>query len=164
MTRMLPGVFVCSCVLAAQVAAAQPAPPPVPPAPPAPAAPAAPDFPAAVVVPPVPPKPFPLAALPPIPPMPPLPAVTADPATLQHGAQLYTRYCMVCHGAAAVAGAGIPDLRHSAYLQSADAFRRPPLEGLLEGRGMPSFAGSLDREAIDSIRAYVIHSARDTSK
>ncbi|MCZ4129770.1 PQQ-dependent dehydrogenase, methanol/ethanol family [Stutzerimonas balearica] len=98
------------------------------------------------------------------PPMPPLPDVTADPATLQQGAQLYTRYCMVCHGAAAVAGAGIPDLRYSAYLQSAEAFRRPPLEGLLQARGMPSFAGSLDQDAVESIRAYVIQSARDTAR
>jgi alcohol dehydrogenase (cytochrome c)/quinohemoprotein ethanol dehydrogenase len=71
---------------------------------------------------------------------------------------------MVCHGAAAVAGAGIPDLRYSAYLQSVEAFRRPPLEGLLEARGMPSFAGSLDQAAVESIRAYVIQSARDTAR
>ena len=94
-------------------------------------------------------------------PLPPLPALDADAAILQTGAQLYTRYCMVCHGAAAVAGAGIPDLRHSPYLQSAEAFRRPPLEGLLEARGMPSFAASLDQAGVEAIRGYVIQSARD---
>ncbi len=96
------------------------------------------------------------------PPMPPLPKLSADASTLQHGAQLYTRYCMVCHGAAAVAGAGVPDLRRSPYLQSADAFRRPPLDGLLETRGMPSFSSSLDEAGVEAIRAYVIQSAMDT--
>jgi HEAT repeat protein len=75
MTRMLAGMFVCSCVLAGQVALAQPPPaaPPVPPLPPVPPAPPAvflPDLPLAIVVPPVPPTPFPLAALPPLPPLP----------------------------------------------------------------------------------------------
>ena len=29
---------------------------------------------------------------------------------------------------------------------------------------MPSFAGSLDQAAVESIRAYVIQSARDTAR
>ena len=63
MTRMFAGVFVCSFVLAGEVASAQPA--PVPPVPPAPPAAVMPDF----IAPPVPPTPFPWAALPPLPPL-----------------------------------------------------------------------------------------------
>ncbi|BDX20134.1 alcohol dehydrogenase [Halopseudomonas aestusnigri] len=103
-----------------------------------------------------------MPAIPERPEAPPLPAVQASPTQLQSGAQLFTRYCMVCHGAGAVAGGGIPDLRYSPYLQSDELFRLPLLQGTLQQRGMPSFADTLNGEDVSSIRRYIIDSAGNT--
>lgn len=93
------------------------------------------------------------------PPAPALPSIDANIEDIQHGGQLYTRYCMVCHGAAAVAGAAIPDLRYSPYIQDKELFSLPLLEGILQKRGMPSFADTLDRSNAEDIRSYIIKSA-----
>ncbi|WP_218278823.1 PQQ-dependent dehydrogenase, methanol/ethanol family [Pseudomonas sp. MYb185] len=90
--------------------------------------------------------------------VPALPAIEASNEEIQRGGELYTRYCMVCHGAAAVAGAAIPDLRYSPYIQSGELFSLPLLEGILQQRGMPSFARTLDAASAEMIRSYVIHS------
>jgi len=66
---------------------------------------------------------------------------------------------MQCHGAAAVAGGGMPDLRHSPYLSEAALFRRPLLDGLLAARGMPGFAQTLTTADADAIRHYIIRMA-----
>ena len=58
-----------------------------------------------------------------------------------------------------VAGGGMPDLRYSPYLAAAEAFRRPPLDGVLATRGMPAFSDSLQAAEVDAIRAYVIRMA-----
>ena len=62
-------------------------------------------------------------------------------------------------GSGAVAGGGMPDLRYSPYLAAAEAFRRPPLDGVLATRGMPAFSDSLQAAEVDAIRAYVIRMA-----
>ncbi|WP_150303679.1 PQQ-dependent dehydrogenase, methanol/ethanol family [Pseudomonas saliphila] len=97
------------------------------------------------------------------PPAPALPSIDADNEDIQLGGQLYTRYCMVCHGAAAVAGAAIPDLRYSPYIQDQELFSLPLLEGILQKRGMPSFAGTLDHSTVEQIRSYIIHSAANVN-
>ena len=43
---------------------------------------------------------------------------------------------------------------------SRESFAKVVLEGALESRGMVSFADSLSPEQVESIRAYVIASAR----
>ena len=80
-------------------------------------------------------------------------------AQVELGGMLYAHYCMHCHGAGAVAGGGMPDLRYSPYLAAAEAFRRPPLDGVLATRGMPAFSDSLQAAEVDAIRAYVIRMA-----
>ena len=80
-------------------------------------------------------------------------------AQVEHGGMLYAHYCMQCHGAGAVAGGGMQDLRSSPYLAAEGAFRRPLLDGVLAARGMPAFGDSLQAAEVDAIRAYVIRMA-----
>jgi alcohol dehydrogenase (cytochrome c)/quinohemoprotein ethanol dehydrogenase len=90
------------------------------------------------------------------------PADEGTQAQVQHGAALYARYCMQCHGAGAIAGGGMPDLRHSPYLAEAGLFRRPLIDGVLAPRGMPAFGDALQAMDADAIRAYVIRMAHAT--
>ena len=53
----------------------------------------------------------------------------------------------------------MPDLRYSPYLAAEEAFRRPPLDGVLATRGMPAFSDSLRAEDIDAIHAYIVRMA-----
>jgi quinohemoprotein ethanol dehydrogenase len=92
------------------------------------------------------------------------PADAGSEQAVTLGGQLYAHYCMQCHGAAAVAGGGMRDLRYSPYLDDAALFRRPPLEGLLAKRGMPDFSTSLQAEQVDAIRAYIIRMAHVLAK
>lgn len=87
------------------------------------------------------------------------PPDTGIEAEVAHGAARYARYCMQCHGAAAVAGGGMADLRHSPYLSEAALFRRPLLDGLLAARGMPDFAQTLTTADADAIRHYIVRMA-----
>jgi alcohol dehydrogenase (cytochrome c)/quinohemoprotein ethanol dehydrogenase len=87
------------------------------------------------------------------------PPATGTEAEVAHGAARYARYCMQCHGAGAVAGGGMPDLRQSPYLSEAALFRRPLLDGLLAARGMPGFAQTLTTADADAIRHYIIRMA-----
>jgi len=102
------------------------------------------------------------AVLPPLPPVPPLPEPPEDFGTAQQidaGMRLYGRYCAICHGAAAIGGGVLPDLRHSALAGSADAFRNVVLDGAYLDKGMASFAEVLSREDAESIRAYLVNQA-----
>ncbi|WP_341649432.1 c-type cytochrome [Thauera humireducens] len=87
------------------------------------------------------------------------PADEGTEGQLQQGGALYARYCMQCHGARAMAGGGMPDLRHSPYLTDAALFRRPLIDGVLAARGMPDFGKTLQPAQADAIRAYVIRMA-----
>src|SRR4030095_2194011 len=60
------------------------------------------------------------ARLPPVPPLwehtPPTPPDTANAATITTGFELFSRFCLPCHGNAAVGGGGVPELRKSPFL------------------------------------------------
>ena len=90
------------------------------------------------------------------------PADEGTEGQIQQGGALYARYCMQCHGAGAMAGGGMPDLRHSPYLTDAALFRRPLIDGVLAARGMPDFGKTLQPGQADAIRAYVIGMAHAT--
>lgn len=101
-------------------------------------------------------------ALPPLPPeqeIPELPELTASKETVDKGREIYHRNCAVCHGAAAVGGGVLPDLRRM------DANRRLLFDrivrGGLPGRGMPGFADVLSAEDVRAINAYVLKRAWD---
>jgi quinohemoprotein ethanol dehydrogenase len=86
------------------------------------------------------------------------PPDTADANTVAAGADLFGRYCSVCHGQAAVSGGITPDLRHSSFLTN-DVWYQVVLNGILQDAGMASFGKVLDQPKATAIRAYVIHAA-----
>ena len=55
----------------------------------------------------------------------------------------------------------LPDLRKSGTLGNARSWQAVVREGILNDRGMASFAGSLSEEEAEAIRAYVIHRANE---
>ncbi|WP_296680617.1 PQQ-dependent dehydrogenase, methanol/ethanol family [Novosphingobium sp.] len=105
------------------------------------------------------------AKLPPIPPMakqvldPPPFVGTAEQVAL--GSDLYGRYCVVCHGDAAISGGLVPDLRHSGAIASADAIKAIVLGGALKHNGMVSFKDGLTPDDAEAIRQYLIKRANE---
>ena len=89
------------------------------------------------------------------------PPFTGTAAQVAHGADVYGRYCGVCHGDAAIAGGVNPDLRHSGVLESAEAIRMVVLGGALKSQGMVSFAPTLNRADVEAVRQYLIHRANE---
>ncbi|MBX9884407.1 MAG: c-type cytochrome, partial [Novosphingobium sp.] len=89
------------------------------------------------------------------------PPFTGTAAQAAHGGQLYGRYCMVCHGDAAVSGGLNPDLRHSGTLGSAEALKAVVLGGQLHELGMVSFKSALKPADAEAIRMYLIKRANE---
>jgi quinohemoprotein ethanol dehydrogenase len=87
------------------------------------------------------------------------PAPTASDALVVQGSALFERRCYVCHGSRAISGGEVPDLRYSAALRDADAFRAIVLEGALAVNGMPGFARDLQASDTEALRAYIIERA-----
>ena len=81
--------------------------------------------------------------------------VVAAATDISAGADLYATYCMVCHGAGAVGGGVIPDLRYSSDAVR-DAWEAIVLQGAFSGKGMASFADSLSAEQARQIKLYVM--------
>ena len=82
-----------------------------------------------------------------------------EPDQHQLGMQRFAENCHFCHGAFAVSGGVIPDLRWSAISANEQAWDQVVREGALTKQGMVSFAGHLTKEDTDAIRAYVIQQA-----
>jgi quinohemoprotein ethanol dehydrogenase len=79
------------------------------------------------------------------------PTVPAE--TIAEGELLFARNCMACHGAGAVGGGVIPDLRHISPEVKA-GFGAIVRDGALRARGMPGFP-RLETGQIDAILAYL---------
>lgn len=90
--------------------------------------------------------------------------ITPDPAAVAKGFATYDRYCVHCHGAGAVGGGVLPDLRYSAMPLSQEAFKSVVFDGVLSERGMISFASELSPEDIENIRLYVINRNQQARK
>jgi len=88
----------------------------------------------------------------------------ADAATIADGEQNFLRYCMVCHGAGAVGGGVLPDLRKSGTIASKEAWKSIVMDGVLKDRGMVSFTSVINPETADNIRAYIINRAEVAAK
>ena len=105
-----------------------------------------------------------------LPPPPVRPELPAPPeqfgsdAQIQAGAALFMRTCAGCHGVGAISGGVLQDLRHSAMLADAEAWRGIVIEGALQDLGMVSFAQVLSAEDAESIRAFVVHQANVTAQ
>jgi alcohol dehydrogenase (cytochrome c)/quinohemoprotein ethanol dehydrogenase len=89
------------------------------------------------------------------------PAFTGTAAQVAQGAGLFQRYCSVCHGDAAVAGALNPDLRRSGLIGDPKAVRAIVIEGKLQHQGMVSFKAALKDADAEAIRQYVIKRANE---
>lgn len=87
-----------------------------------------------------------------------LPVATAMSA----GKQVYSRYCIACHGIDAVSGGVLPDLRRSPVVFDQALFNAVVREGARAARGMVSFASELTPEETEAVRAYVIERARES--
>ena len=85
------------------------------------------------------------------------PVIKVSEQDAQRGAALYGRFCLMCHGVAAAGGA-IADLRRSARLHDAAAWRQVVTGGITTV-GMPGFAGDVSEEEAELIRAYVARQA-----
>jgi len=102
--------------------------------------------------------------------MPTLSATNSAPEILDKGFSIYDRYCVNCHGAGAVGGGVIPDLRYSAITASKEVWREVVFNGILSEQGMVSFNKELSEDDIETIRHYVIsrnqyaHSIGDTQR
>ncbi|MEH6551945.1 MAG: PQQ-dependent dehydrogenase, methanol/ethanol family [Pseudomonadales bacterium] len=89
---------------------------------------------------------------------PPVPAdISAE--EIERGAHLYQRFCARCHGASAVSGGSVPDLRRLDshwYVQFDDVVRG----GLMESSGMPRFDDVLSEQDALAVKAYVLREAQ----
>ena len=88
--------------------------------------------------------------------------MTASAEVVNGGRTLYTAYCAVCHGGAAVSGGVIADLRH--LNQNKHAAFVGIVQNGLTSKGMPSFAGVLKDDEIKAIQAYVVQRAQDAKQ
>ncbi|WP_298286830.1 PQQ-dependent dehydrogenase, methanol/ethanol family [Novosphingobium sp.] len=88
------------------------------------------------------------------------PPLVGTPATIAQGANLYGKYCTVCHGDAAIGGL-LPDLRHSAMNTDYTAWQTVVHDGALVDNGMIGWSKYMTKEQIESIRHYVIKRAHE---
>ena len=84
------------------------------------------------------------------------PAATASSEQVAAGVPLYETYCGTCHGGGVIGVGILPDLRRSAYIADANAFRSVLLDGALQAKGMASFDAVFDADDVEGIRAYII--------
>jgi glucose dehydrogenase len=88
------------------------------------------------------------------------PAAFGNAQTLQHGEEVYGRFCSTCHGADGLSRGMFPDLRYSPALATNAAFGQVVLEGARTQNGMVSFAKALKAEDVEAIRAYLVGRAQ----
>ena len=80
-------------------------------------------------------------------------------AQVRAGEPLFMRFCAICHGAFAISGGVIPDVRHSALIAGSASFESVVLGGALQENGMASFAEALNEQEVEAIRAYIVRQA-----
>lgn len=84
-----------------------------------------------------------------------VPDETFTAEAVARGGALYGN-CVACHGYGTYTNDEVvPDLRRSAMLLSKDAFAEVVLKGILESRGMVSFADRLSESDVEALRAYL---------
>lgn len=86
------------------------------------------------------------------------PPINATDDEIAHGKFMYHKYCGVCHGPGARSGGVIPDLRFMVPGKHI-VFEDIVLGGILQERGMVSFASSLTKEDSRAVHQYVISEA-----
>lgn len=87
------------------------------------------------------------------------PGLTLAPRKVAQGEYLYNSSCVACHGVAAKAVGGAPDLRASAAAADRETFGTILKDGALATRGMPRF-DDLNTEEVDAVYQYIRSTAR----
>jgi PQQ-dependent dehydrogenase (methanol/ethanol family) len=102
------------------------------------------------------------ASLPPVPPraVPVPPPLEASADTVARGELVYVQHCLICHGAGAISGGSVPDLRMMTAETHAQ-FEAIVLEGIRGSRGMVAFADLLSPDDARAVHAYVIKRANE---
>jgi quinohemoprotein ethanol dehydrogenase len=89
--------------------------------------------------------------------------LAASRREIEKGRVLFAAFCARCHGAEAVSGGSVPDLR----------FAAAPIHGMFEEivrggarreMGMPSFSEDLTSPQVRFIHAYVLDRARESAR
>ncbi|WP_149304707.1 PQQ-dependent dehydrogenase, methanol/ethanol family [Pareuzebyella sediminis] len=81
--------------------------------------------------------------------------IEATVVELEHGGQLFQRYCGKCHRG----GGSIPDLTYSTP-QIFESFQQIVGEGALLGLGMPNFGDRLSEDDIGDVKNYILSVAQ----
>jgi quinohemoprotein ethanol dehydrogenase len=86
----------------------------------------------------------------------------ATPEQIQHGSQLYLRYCSSCHGGGGkpVGGGTIPDLNFSTPAVF-EMFSGIVSDGAFLEKGMPKFNDRLGEQDILDIKNYILSNAKN---
>ncbi|MDA0821399.1 MAG: PQQ-dependent dehydrogenase, methanol/ethanol family [Proteobacteria bacterium] len=87
------------------------------------------------------------------------PNFVIDPTLAEHGKEVYSQSCFLCHGGGAVSGGLAPDLRASPIGLAREAFADVLIKGAKLANGMPRFPKFTDRE-VDGLMHYVRTEAR----
>jgi quinohemoprotein ethanol dehydrogenase len=87
------------------------------------------------------------------------PAIDATPAQVENGKYLYAGTCMVCHGALAVSGGVVPDLRRLSA-EKHSIFKQIVFDGVIHTAGMPKMGDLLGEQDVHDIQAYIIERAK----
>ena len=93
--------------------------------------------------------------------MPKPPAPIEDQASIARGEDLYHWECHMCHGAGAVGGGVLADLRYMSE-ETHEKFNAITLGGLYTEKGMVGFASRLSEQDAKDIHAYLIQRANET--
>jgi quinohemoprotein ethanol dehydrogenase len=93
------------------------------------------------------------------------PPSTASADVVKHGAEAYTQYCSVCHGADGVQQRGtFPNLMVTPLLHTQEGFDQVVLQGGRVEKGMGNFSKDLKPEDSVAVREYLISRANVLKK
>ncbi|MDC0587100.1 PQQ-dependent dehydrogenase, methanol/ethanol family, partial [Gammaproteobacteria bacterium] len=93
--------------------------------------------------------------------MPKPPESMGDEASIANGEKVYHYQCHMCHGAGAIGGGVIADLRYMDK-KTHDNFLAITLGGLYTNKGMVGFADKISEQDAKDIHAYLIQRAKET--
>ena len=85
--------------------------------------------------------------------------VTASKEEIAKGAALFGKYCSTCHGLWNPKSM-IPHLTYSSE-STFSIFENIVLQGMYLKKGMPNFGDRLDKEDINNIKQYILHTAKE---
>jgi len=91
------------------------------------------------------------------------PAIEATAAEIENGKYRFISTCAVCHGALAVSGGVVPDLRMLPPEKHA-IFNEIVYDGIIHGAGMPKLSDLVSEQDVHDIHAYVISRANEDRK